>query len=311
MKNKNKFPNYRWRLGDRPDGYRVRKVDAMFRVIPYFLRTRMDSQIFFEERLPIEKLEAFIKKEKENLPNLSLMHLVIAAFVRLISQRPCLNRFVIWNKIFARNEISFSIAIKRSLSDDGEETMIKPVFSHYNSLTDVVNKISYELEISKPIGEDNSVDVISKLFGFLPDCLMRVVVFCFSWADKVGVLPSKLLKISPWHATAFFTNMGSIGVESVYHHLYEFGTCSLFLAMGKKNKDISLNRENEVQSVKSIGLRFVVDERICDGFYYASSIRLFYKILNNPEQLLLPPESIVFDQGVGKRKWKKEIKRKE
>ncbi|HPS71927.1 MAG TPA: hypothetical protein PLM70_06710, partial [Bacteroidales bacterium] len=122
----NKFKYYKWSFGDRYDGWRVKKIDTVFRVIPYFLRTRMDAQNFFEEKLVINDLEEFIKKHKEDLPDLSIMHIIIAAMVRLFSQRPNLNRFVIWNKIFARNHLNVSIAVKRSLSDDGEETLIKP-----------------------------------------------------------------------------------------------------------------------------------------------------------------------------------------
>lgn len=308
MKNRTLFPHYYWKLGDRSDGYRVTKIDTMFRMVPYFLRTRMDSQIFFEERVPIDEIESFIKKEKEAIPGLSIMHVVIASFLRVISQRPYLNRFVIWNKIFSRNEICFSIVIKRNLSDEGEETLIKPYFSPSDTLADVVNRIACEVEENKPVGKSNSVDVISKLLGYLPDFLMRIAVFALSWADKVGILPKSLVRVSPWHASVFLTNIGSIGIESVYHHLYEFGTCSLFLAMGKKSKDVCMTRDNELKSVRSIGLRFVVDERICDGFYYASSMRLFSKILASPEQLLLPPDKIILDEGVGKRRWKRKKK---
>ncbi len=110
----NKFNFYKWSFGDRYDGWRVRKVDTVFRIIPYFLRTRIDSQNFFEEKLPIDGIEAFIKQHKEDIPDLSIMHIIIAALVRLISQRPNLNRFVIWNKIFARNHLNISIAVKKT-----------------------------------------------------------------------------------------------------------------------------------------------------------------------------------------------------
>ena len=91
----------------------------------------MDAQNYFEERVPIDHIEKFIKEQKELIPDLSIMHIVMAALVRLISQRPHLNRFVMWNKIFARNHVTFSIAVKRSLSDNGEETLIKTTVSSF------------------------------------------------------------------------------------------------------------------------------------------------------------------------------------
>jgi hypothetical protein len=220
MKQEDKFPYYPWKWGDRYDGWRVRKMDAVFRVIPYILRTRIDAQNFFEEKIPIDHIEEFIKKHKEEIPELSLMHVVMAALVRVVSQRPHLNRFVVW--------------VMLSL-------------------------------------------------------------------DKVGMLPRFINEASPWHCSIFLTNIGSIGVESIYHHLYEFGTCSNFVAMGKKSRYQNINSENGISKHKQIRLKFVIDERICDGFYYASSMRLLNRLLAKPEKLLTPPEKIVIDEGVGRK----------
>ncbi len=300
MKKEDKLPYYKWRFGDRYDGRRVRKVDAVFSVIPYFLRTRMDAQNYFEERVKIDHIEEFVKEHKEEIPGLSLMHVVMAALVRIISQRPHLNRFVMWNKIFARNHINFSIVVKRSLSDDGEETLIKPFFLPTDTLQDIVRKVKTEQESNQKVGQQNDSDIISKVLGLLPDFAMRFVVFLLLWLDKVGLMPKLIERASPWHCGVFLTNIGSIGVESIYHHLYEFGTCSIFVAMGRKSRQHSFNKKGELVAQKSILLKFVMDERICDGFYYASSMRLLNKILDDPATLLTPPQKVVVDEGVGR-----------
>lgn len=298
MLKNNKFNHYKWHWGDRYDGWRVRKVDPVFRVIPYILRTRMDAQNFFEEKVPIDHIEAFIKKHKEDIPDLSIMHVIMAATVRLLSQRPHLNRFVVWNKIFARNHINFSIAIKRSLTDEGEETLIKPYFQPEDTLQDVVRKTRQEQLANQQQGVQNASDTISKVLGKLPDWLMRVVAWIMLWTDKVGILPRFIQEASPWHCSVFLTNIGSIGVESIYHHLYEFGTCSNFVAMGKKSRYHTYNKEGGLTAHKQIRLKFVLDERICDGYYYASSLRLMTKYLLDPEMLLIPPAKVVKDEGV-------------
>ncbi|MCE1156124.1 MAG: hypothetical protein LWW91_08400 [Bacteroidales bacterium] len=267
MLSKNKLNHFRWRWGDRYDGWRVRKVDPVFRVIPYVLRTRMDAQNFFEEKVPIDHIEAFIKKHKEAIPDLSIMHVIMAATVRLFSQRPHLNRFVVWNKIFARNHINFSIAIKRSLTDNGEETLIKPYFQPEDTLSDVVRKTREVQLANQQEGVRNASDTISRILGTLPDWLMRVVAWTMLWTDKVGILPRFINEASPWHCSVFLTNIGSIGIESIYHHLYEFGTCSNFVAMGKKTRFHSTTKEGELVVHKQIRLKFVLDERICDGYY--------------------------------------------
>lgn len=302
MKKENKLPYYKWSWGDRYDGWRVRRVDAVFRVIPYILRTRMDAQNFFEERIQVDTIEEFIKKHREDIPDLSIMHVIMAALVRLISQRPHLNRFVVWNKIFARNHINFSIAIKRSLTDAGEETLIKPYFLPEDTLLDVVRKTKELQEANQKAGTKNASDTISRVLGVLPDSLMRIVAWSMLCLDKVGLLPKFINEASPWHCSIFLTNIGSIGVESIYHHLYEFGTCSNFVAMGKKSRQHLLNPHGNLVAHKNIALKFVLDERICDGFYYASSMRMLSKYLDNPEQLLTPPEKVVIDEGVGKKR---------
>ena len=302
MYKQNKLKYFRWHWGDRYDGWRVRNVDAVFSVIPYFLRTRMDAQNYFEQRIPIDHIETFIREHKEDIPGLSIMHVVIASMIRLVSQRPYLNRFIMWNKIFARNYINFSIVIKRSLSDEGEETLIKPYFQPTDMLQDVSRKILEEQNKNQKVGQQNSSDFISKVLGYLPDWLMRVVVFTLLWLDKVGLLPRFIEQASPWHCSLFLTNIGSIGVESIYHHLYEFGNCSIFLAMGKKSQRHTVNKAGDVKGYKSILLKYVMDERICDGWYYASSMRMLDRILMNPSVLLTPPEKVVVDDGV---RWKR------
>lgn len=302
MNELNQLKYFRWSFGDRYDGWRVKNVDAVFSVIPYFLRTRMDAQNFFEEKVDIDHIEAFIKEHKDDIPDLSVMHVIMAALVRLISQRPHLNRFVIWNKIFARNHVNFSIAVKRTLSDEGEETLIKPYFLPTDTLQDIVRKTKAEQESNQKVGQQNSSDTISKILGLLPEFLLRFVVFMLLHLDKVGMMPKFINKASPWHSSIFLTNIGSIGVESIYHHLYEFGTCSMFCAMGKKSRRYTIDKNGDMILHKSIQLKFVLDERICDGFYYASSMRMLNKILSNPAVLLLPPETVNIDEGVGKKR---------
>ena len=291
-----------WSVGDRYDGWRVRKVDALFSVVPFILPKRTDSEVFFAVKIPIDSIENFVREHKKEMPGLSIMDVVIASLIRLISQRPYLNRFIVWNKIFARNHVSFSIAIKRSMTIDGEETVIKPYYLPTDSLQDVVRKTNQELQNNQQVGQENSSDAISKFMGYLPDFLLRSVIFSIKQLDRIGLMPKLFFEASPFHTSVFLTNLGSIGIESIYHHLYEFGTCSAFASMGKKSSKKVVNNDGTIKTMKTIELKFVLDERICDGFYYASAIRLLEKILANPSALLLPPETVIIDDGVGKKR---------
>ncbi|MDD4967979.1 MAG: 2-oxo acid dehydrogenase subunit E2 [Paludibacter sp.] len=298
----NKLNYFKWRLGDRYDGWRLKNVDPMFSVAPFILKSRVDSQVLFEIKVPIDKIETFIRAHKEEIPDLSIMHVVMASLVRLMSQRPNLNRFVMWHKIFARNHVNFSIAIKRSMSDTAEESIIKPYFLPTDTLREIVEKTTAELNGTLKNTQDNSTDSLSKLFGYLPDFLLRSVVFSLTLLDKVGLMPRMFNHASPFHTSFFLTNLGSIGIESIYHHLYEFGTCSMFVAMGRKTKENVADKNGAMTVQKSILLKFVLDERICDGFYYARSMRLLEKILSDPADLLNPPKEVLIDEGVRRKK---------
>ena len=116
-------PKRKRRFGDRYDGYRVKKLDTQFWIVPNIMRTRTDSQVFFNEVIGVGELDRYIHKKREGeIPNLRMIHVIIAATIRLFAERPRLNRFIAGKKIFAHNNIRLSMSIKRSMTDDGEET---------------------------------------------------------------------------------------------------------------------------------------------------------------------------------------------
>ena len=102
--------------------------------------------------------------------------------------------------------------------------------------------------------------------------------------DKHGLLPNAIINVSPFHTSAFLTNVASLGIDAIFHHLYDFGTTGLFLAMGKKKKSY-IYEDDEIHQEKCITIAFVGDERICDGYYYASSFKQLSKYLRKPELL--------------------------
>ncbi len=287
-------------LFDRYDGWRIRNVDALFNVIPFILRSRLDSQNMFEESIPLEPLERFVRRLREEMPEVSYMHVFIAALVRIIALRPYLNRFIVWNKVYARNNITLSLAIKRSMTDKGEETVVKIEFEPTDTIQDVARRISEAVNSNKMEGAVNTADKISKFMGYIPAFIMRFVIWVIRSLDNIGCLPRFMFDASPWHASMFLTNMGSLGIGPIYHHLYEFGTCSIFMAMGNKTRIHTVSETGEREVRRFIGLKINIDERICDGLYFATSIKQFRHILAKPDVLLTPPETVNVDDGVGK-----------
>lgn len=290
------------RLCDRYDGYRIKKVDPLFQIIPIVMRSRIDSQVFFDDRIDITEIEKFIRlHRKTDMPELSFLHIIMAACVRIISQRPRLNRFVSGKKIYARNCIRLSIAVKKNLSIDGVETTIMPEFDPEDTLYDVVYKFNKVLKEQGLKSEnDNSTDVVAKTLGACPTALKSAIVSLMRHLDNHGLMPKAINKASPFHSSMFITDVGSIGIGPIHHHLYEFGTCSSFIAVGKKETSLSLNSDGQVEVKKHINLKVVADERICDGYYYAAAMKMFRRYIKNPDRLLSPPDKVYEDDCIDK-----------
>ncbi len=292
------------RLGDRYDGFKVRKVDTLFQLIPYIMRSRVDSQVYFEEEIDITEVEQFIREHRRSdIDNLSLLLVFMTAIVRMYAIRPRLNRFIAGKKIYARNTLRISLAVKHSLTVEGEETTIMPEFEPEDTLYDVCAKfakvIENEVEKVKAAEEKgNKTDILATAVGACPSFIKSSIVFWARNLDKVGLMPKVINRASPFHASAFVTDMGSIGIDAIYHHLYEFGTCSVFFAMGKKETRHVIDDDGNIQKRRFVTVKIVCDERICDGYYFASSMRMFKKLIRHPEQLLLPPEAVFEDDGV-------------
>ena len=227
---------YKKMPGDRKDGWKLRNVPLFFTVVPFIMRTRLDSQNYYEETLDVEPMMDFLKAHKEDMPNISMMTIFVAAMVRMISQRPALNRFVVHNKLYAHNSITISIAIKRTMSDDGEETMIKPSFDPRDTLQDVQRRLDEAIAEAINHEEGTGIDGVAGLLGKLPAWLFRFAVSMIHFLDNRGWLPQKLVQASPWHCSAMYTNVGSLGIGPIYHHLTELGTYSTFIAMGKRER---------------------------------------------------------------------------
>ncbi len=286
------------RLGDRYDGFRVRAMDPTFVIIPQIMRTRLDSQIFFEEQVDISGLRKFIVENREDIPGLSMYHLLVAALLRTMVDRPRINRFVSGRKIFSRSYLRMSLTVKKTMDENGEEGQLTPEFSPNDTLREVVEKFNAGLEETKAEEEKsrgNDTDITIKLLSALPGFVIKFVVWLLRNLDAIGLMPKIVNKVSPFHSSAFVTNVGSIGLNPVYHHLYEFGTTSVFMAIGKKEMVNEIDRDGNVNSRHVINIRFVLDERICDGYYFASAVKQFKYYVKHPELLLAPPETISED----------------
>lgn len=276
-------------FGHRNDGRKLKTLPPFFKVIPNIMLERNDSQVLFKQDIAIKNLDEYIDKKAEEGIKISYMHIVYAALVRIIAERPRLNRFAMNGTIYARNKIYVSLAIKKSLTDDGEETTTKAEFNGTENIFEVKRKIDAIIEQNKDTSADNDTDIVAKTLSLIPNWLIRIIIKILRSLDRHGMLPKSLIKASPFHTSVFLTNVGSLGIDSIYHHLYNFGTTSMFFSMGKKKKGY-IYEDEEIKEEKCITLSFVGDERICGGYYYANSFKMLFRYLKKPELLETKPD---------------------
>ena len=271
-------------LGYRSDGRKLKSIPPFFKIIPQVMRTRGDSQVYYDYDIPITQMDEYINKKAEEGIKISYMNIIYAAMVRLIAQRPQLNRFIMNGRTYARNDIYISLAIKKSLTDDGEETTVKLPFNGTENIFEIKEKLDKVISENKDTSKENDTDILAKTLSLIPTFLLKIAVSFIMFLDKHGMLPKFIIKASPFHTSAFLTNVASLGIDAIFHHLYDFGTTGLFLAMGKKKKSY-LYEDEDIKQEKCISLAFVCDERICDGYYFANSVKIFNRYLKKPELL--------------------------
>ncbi len=286
---------YKKRFGDRKDGRRVRTLHPMDYVSPYIMVERNDASNFFRDSFEVTKAEEFIKrKREEGLKDFGYTHLLIATYVRVVSQFPGINRFIGGQKIYARNEIVVNMMVKKKMATNEQGTAIKVKFEPADTVEDVYRKFQTavdEVYTSEGSGFDTAAAVINRI----PGLLKKFIVWLLKTMDYFDLLPRALTNVSPFHGSLFITSMGSLGIMPIYHHLYNFGNVPVFIAFGTKRKAYEVSRTGEVFKSLYIDLAVVTDERICDGFYFASAFRKFGYYMKHPEVLEKAPETVIED----------------
>lgn len=286
------------RFGDRYDGRRVRHSDPTNMIIPFIMRERNDAEVFFDAEVNMSRIDELIREKRKNGEEARTLDYIIAIIVRTISQYPRMNRFIAGRRCFARDNILISMVIKREFNTHTPETAVKFEFDPKSTVSDISKKIDETIEKTKQKDDVNSTDKLMKTLNGLPRCLFSFAVWFMRFTDFYGILPKAVHNASPFHTSVFITNMGSIGAEPIYHHIYNFGSTSLFIAMGNKRKQRVIGKDGKIQERKVMKLRFVADERIADGYYLAVALKYFSNLFEHPELLEAPPENVVEDDQI-------------
>ncbi len=280
----------------RKEGRRIKGDIPMNAVSPFIMPSRGGASNSFYATVDITKCEQFLRDKKaEGMKGIGMMHVFMAAYVRVVSQLPGINRFIRGQRVYARKGIDICLTIKKEMKLNAAETVIKLKANPSDTLDLIYKNLNKEIEKNKAEGDQNSMDTFARFLVYIPGVFLKFTVWVLKLLDYFGLLPRAICDLSPFHGSMFITNLGSLGIPPVYHHLYDFGNLPVFIAMGAKRTEYIVNKDGEVEKHRFIDFTIVCDERICDGHYYASAFKKIKKLIENPELLLVPPEKIVED----------------
>ena len=279
-------------IGDRSDGVRLRKLPGFRKMFPYLMRTRTESVIYHSQRLKIGKTLAWL--EKANVAGekkITLFHILLAAGVRTLALRPEANRFVVGRRIYQRRTIDLSFVVKRELNEQAAETTVKITFDPRSTIADIVEQVTpvvRETKQSHTSRDEAATGIVTRL----PRSLILLAIRAVRTLDYFGLLPASFIKGDALYTSAFLANLGSIGADAVFHHLYEWGNAPFFVTVGQRKKELVINERGDPEVEEVMDLKFSLDERIADGVYFTATIGLLTDLIENPEKLEAPPENL-------------------
>jgi len=269
----------------RPDGTLAKVGDSNYFLFPHVLKKRYDAQNMITVDIPVEPMKQYINEKRKEGISISYLGLVMAAYTRAAAKYPLLNRFVVNEKIYDRNYFSASMVVLRPGA--GTDVFSKVYFDpEHDTIFDVQNKIvdyvTESREADSETGLDKLVNAIVKT-----NFLAKFVVNLILWMDKHGILPKAIIDALPFHTSFLITNLASIRTNHIYHHLYDFGTTSVGIAIGNM-RDVPKQTKNGIELVRSLPLGVVMDERICSGHYFANVFSYVTKMLADPHRMEIP-----------------------
>lgn len=258
-----------------------RSFNAIF---PFIMKGRNESIAYYPVVVDAENLLAFVEAKKGTEDELSLFEAILLALVRILRERPTLNRYIIGRRLYQRRDVELSFVARRQYTLDSSETNVFVSVRPEDDAEAALRKIRGEIRTAKS-GEQKSDDGLIDLFLRLPRSVLQLAVNLLSMWDFYVDTPAFLRGIDPLRCSAYVANLGSVGMGAAYHHLFEWGTCSLFVTIGQVKPTVVVGEDGNPAVRRTVELKIALDERIADGYYDARALELFDTYLNHPEEL--------------------------
>ena len=274
-------------FGRRRDGVLVEDLPALRRIIPYLLRTRTSSSVYFPQRIDVEDLLAWLDEVNAGRPDaehVTLFHVLVTAVGRTLRLRPELNRFVAGRRTYQHRDISISFVVKTSMSDEAPESETRLVLDGTESVEQVRDLVEGAVarERADLSGAD---DRLVELFANWPRPVLTAISRTIALLDDHAALPGRLMDAIPLYTSVYLVNAGSLGIDAPFHHLYETGTASVFVSVGRAAPVPVVDAGGRVVARRCLDVVYTLDERASDGFYFARTAEVFRRLVATPSLL--------------------------
>jgi 2-oxoacid dehydrogenases acyltransferase (catalytic domain) len=269
----------------RPDGVLITGLSPERAIMPYLMPGRNESAVYHEAVYDISKtrhcLRAYNRAEPAGAA--TLFHLFLWACGKALNEFPDLNRFVSGGRLYQRNRTEISFAAKRTFSPGAPLVAVKVPFPPEQAFERAVQRVTLAIDEARSSAK-RSIDRELKLALLLPGPLLRVAMGCLRSLDRVNLLPKQMLANDPMYASMFVANLGSIGLDNTFHHLYEYGSVSIFAVMGRPRKTTFVGRDGRPEVRDGLQVCWTFDERITDGYYVTAALKLVQNVIETPER---------------------------
>ncbi|MDD8027080.1 MAG: 2-oxo acid dehydrogenase subunit E2 [Acidobacteriota bacterium] len=279
-------------LKKRCDGVYLRKLPGFRKAFPFLMPTRTESVIYYPQRVRLRETMAWLEKFNAGRERkISIFYVVLAAGVRTLAMRPDANRFVSGRRIYQRRSIDLSFIVKRELTDEATETNAKLSFDPRSTIEDVAGRVSAAIKTVKK-SDTTDDEKLTDLLTRIPRHMTRFVVWIMRTLDYFGSLPASFVRGDAFFSSAYLANLGGIGLEPVFHHMFEFGNTPFFIVIGKPKKVPIVNEAGGIEAQEVMDMNISLDERITDGVNYAKTIGLLTDLIEHPAKLETPPDNV-------------------
>lgn len=273
--------------GDRKDGTLLRDIDSMHYIMPLMYPNRCDNEAFIHITADLTNAENYLAKKNADNPayRYNLFQLVVTAALKTITLRPYMNRFIANKNMYQRNEVTAAFTVKKIFSDHGGEALARIHAKDSDTIDTIHDEIYRQVSFCRSDSKDAStasMDVLQKIPG------KKLIGFAARFLDRHGWMPGSVIATDPYYCSVVLTNLGSLKMDAGYHHMTNWGTNSVFCAVGLMKKRPFYDENGNVEMRMSVDLGLTIDERIADGYYYAKTVRLLKTLLENPELLEKP-----------------------